>query len=251
MARRKFFLTVSYEMPTLGFHVSDGSPLAEKVKKKAEQLHDGKVSAYVRSVVERDLSGESSAPDAVSPTILEDLCARLRGEKLDALRAALHTPFFSYTYSTRATEAEKNMAKEKAAPINQQPKILAELIEALIDYAEDKGSFGRGKFTLVSESRLPLARLIDEALEAAEYNGWWVGDENPELAETFKREFEMLNAAATAIDKLLPAHARRRKQGLPTHTSAVQVPANPTIQSGASAVTGKHLGGHNRSATSA
>lgn len=231
--------------------VSFPPKLLAEAEREATKHHAGNLSRYIQTLIERDLSGESSAPDAVSPTILEDLCARLRGEKLDALRAALHTPFFSYTYSTRATEAEKNMAKDKAAPINQQPKILAELIEALIDYAEDKGSFGRGKFTLVSESRLPLARLIDEALEAAEYNGWWVGDENPELAETFKREFEMLNAAATAIDKLLPAHARRRKRGLPTHTSAVQVPANPTIQSGASAVTGKHLGGHNRNATSA
>jgi hypothetical protein len=67
-------------MPTLGFHVPDESDLLKKIKQKAKANHSNKVSEYVRFAVERDLSNDTLTPNALSPTILTDLAARLLGE---------------------------------------------------------------------------------------------------------------------------------------------------------------------------
>lgn len=57
-------------MPTLGFHLPDDSPLLDAVKHRADTDHDGKVSAYVRAAVERDLKhygpdGNASVDEAI------------------------------------------------------------------------------------------------------------------------------------------------------------------------------------------
>lgn len=120
-------------MPTLGFHVSDGSPLAEKVKKKAQQLHDGKVSAYVRSVVERDLSGESSAPDALSPTVLADLFKSLRPDLAGAL------DLFTPPVATATARQKRNGAFSQVAA-------LARILEAVSIYLRRKSETGQMAF---------------------------------------------------------------------------------------------------------
>jgi hypothetical protein len=52
------------------------------VKERAVRDHDGKVSAYVRRVVERDLAGDISPTETLSPTVLVDLARQLGGELL-------------------------------------------------------------------------------------------------------------------------------------------------------------------------
>ena len=86
MARCKFFLTTSYEMPALGFHVSDGSTLDARVKARARETHDGKVSAYVRSAVERDLAGDTGS--VISADVITSLATKLLGEREAALQFA-------------------------------------------------------------------------------------------------------------------------------------------------------------------
>jgi len=53
---RKKKLKNPYEMPTLGFHIPEGSELEKKIILKAKKHHDGKTSAYVRKCVENDLA---------------------------------------------------------------------------------------------------------------------------------------------------------------------------------------------------
>jgi len=74
-------------MPTLGFHVPEDSSLAKAVRARVSAEKHPSVSAYVRSVVERDVSGGGPS-DAMSPTVLVDLTRRLLGE-LDAEAMAI------------------------------------------------------------------------------------------------------------------------------------------------------------------
>lgn len=75
MAGRKKKRKVSYEMPTLGFHVPEGSDLEKKINSKAKRIHDGKVSAYVRKCVEKDLEGSY---EVTGNTSLIDLARQFR-----------------------------------------------------------------------------------------------------------------------------------------------------------------------------
>ncbi len=52
------FVNISSQMASVGIYVSDDSELMREIKHKAETLHDGKVSAYLRSLLERALAGE-------------------------------------------------------------------------------------------------------------------------------------------------------------------------------------------------
>jgi predicted DNA binding CopG/RHH family protein len=54
-----------------------------EAEKKAKMAHGGNLSGYIAALVERDLSGETSKPNALSETIILDLATRLLGE-LDA-----------------------------------------------------------------------------------------------------------------------------------------------------------------------
>lgn len=75
-------------MPTLGFHVPDDSPLKRELIERAKKGGHASVSAYVRDVVERELSG-GGPHDPASPEILVELARRLLGdidaEDMDAL----------------------------------------------------------------------------------------------------------------------------------------------------------------------
>lgn len=76
-------------MPTLGFHVPDDSPLIDQVKRRAKIRHAGKVSAYVRDLVQNDLlvstglTQRTTQPDAMAADVLVHLTEELLG-KLDA-----------------------------------------------------------------------------------------------------------------------------------------------------------------------
>src|SRR5579884_855609 len=60
-------------MPTVGFHAPEDSPLVEAVRKRANQKFRGSVSAYVRSLVERDLENRLPA-NVSSSNLLLELC---------------------------------------------------------------------------------------------------------------------------------------------------------------------------------
>lgn len=67
-------------MPTLGFHVSDDSPLLAKIENKAARYHDGKISQYVRSLVEKDLGVAPEKDGGEGP--LERLIREIRPDLL-------------------------------------------------------------------------------------------------------------------------------------------------------------------------
>lgn len=121
-------------MSTHGFHLPEDSPLAAQIKKRAKDQHDGKVSAYVRSLVERDLAGET--PDATSPTIIADLCRRLRGEIAAQLSGALATAHAD------------------------QPAILATFLEALSDLLRRKPGASLDSFALLEGSAVSELQLL-------------------------------------------------------------------------------------------
>lgn len=81
----------SYVATTLGLHVGDNEEDAKfknRIQAEAKARYAGKISAFLRAAVERDLSGDTrGAPDAMSPTILVDLAKRLLGE-IDAAELA-------------------------------------------------------------------------------------------------------------------------------------------------------------------
>lgn len=60
-------------MPSLGCHVPEDSPLYAAAQARAQERHAGKVSAYVRSLIERDLAGSTAVPPAADPRFLEKL----------------------------------------------------------------------------------------------------------------------------------------------------------------------------------
>ena len=47
-------------MPSMGFYLPDDSPLISAIQKRSDAEHDGKVSAYIRALVTRDLHGDPS-----------------------------------------------------------------------------------------------------------------------------------------------------------------------------------------------
>jgi hypothetical protein len=73
-------------MASFGIYVPDESDLLDKIQKRADAEHDGKVSAYARAAIERDLLKRDS-PDALSPSVIVDLANRLIGE-FDAQKVA-------------------------------------------------------------------------------------------------------------------------------------------------------------------
>lgn len=72
-------------MASFGIYVPDGSDLMQKIAQRAKAEHDGKVSAYARTAIERDIAGTLSGK---SPTILVDLAKAILGPVLTEDMAA-------------------------------------------------------------------------------------------------------------------------------------------------------------------
>lgn len=62
-------------MPSFGIYIPEGSDLERKINFKAKKFHDGKVSAYVRKCVEKDLDGSY---EVTANTSLLDLARQFR-----------------------------------------------------------------------------------------------------------------------------------------------------------------------------
>jgi hypothetical protein len=109
-------------MPTLGFHVPDDSPIIEQVKRKADRKHDGKVSAYVRNLVEQDLLNDSGQTEtnALSPTVIDELAKRLCGELV-------------------ARELADGLATQSSYP--NQAYLLRDILFALTEFFAQGGTF--------------------------------------------------------------------------------------------------------------
>lgn len=122
--------------------------LWEKVEEKALKSHEGNRSSYIRKLVERDLAGPDQGPDALSPTIIEDLAARLGGALL-------------------AADLRQSLAGV------EQPRVLLKLLQS-----QTFGTSHQGNQLLVAEvgsspeakdeqSTLPLDAFTREALNKA------------------------------------------------------------------------------------
>lgn len=124
-------------MPSLGFHVPDDSPLLAKIEKKAARHHDGKISQYVRSLVEKDL-GIAPAGEGDEGQ-LEQLVRDIRPDLLPRLKAALAT----------------------IRPGMDQTRFLSNLLATAIDYLADADA-GDAKASLVVVAETEMADLAAE-----------------------------------------------------------------------------------------
>jgi hypothetical protein len=157
-------------------------------------------SKYVRSLIARDRAAISSELDALSRTILVDLCSKLRPEIASRLSRALEKAPFSFTRSPRMSREEIDQLRIQSRPDNQQVRILADLIVALLDYAEDRGSFFSTPLSIVSANRLPIEKLIKEALDKYDDTLCMALEkEGEEYVESIKREMELMEAIWKAI----------------------------------------------------
>lgn len=77
---------IFFHMASFGVYVPDGDELLNRIQAVADAQHGGKVSAYARAAIERDLSGQATT-DAMSPTIVVDLTRQLLGEPAAQLMA--------------------------------------------------------------------------------------------------------------------------------------------------------------------
>jgi hypothetical protein len=161
-------------MPTLGFHVPDSSPLAKKVKARADAAHDGKVSSYVRQLVERDLSGEQATPEATGENILVELAERLR------------------------PDSAKMLGEWIASQGLNQPRLLGKLLDALADALmrdiNNKVSYGDAPLVLVK-----ILREDAHAVQAA-YAFRQLSNDAQKLAFMFDPEINRKLAVAAAIN---------------------------------------------------
>jgi hypothetical protein len=134
--------SVSSEMPSLGFYLPDDSPLTDKIKARAVSRHDGKVSAYIRSLVEKDL-GKAM----VSPMPIAELVDRFA--------------------PSRTGEAMSWIAKanEVSGGTLNQSRVIASLLESLIELAPTRATDYR---YIVSSPMAPPAILMG-AEDAAPY----------------------------------------------------------------------------------
>jgi len=103
-------------------HIPDDSDLLIKIHDRAKQRYSGKVSAYVRDLIEKDLSGEpvDGGTDALSPQILEELSRRLCGELI-------------------ASELATQLAKGSQYP--SQAHLLKDLLYGVAEFLHNGGSF--------------------------------------------------------------------------------------------------------------
>jgi hypothetical protein len=75
-------------MPNASSHIPDNSPAWDHIEKRAQNDFGGKISAYIRSLIERDMSGQMGN-DGMSASILVDLTRQLLGEPAAENMAAL------------------------------------------------------------------------------------------------------------------------------------------------------------------
>lgn len=103
-------------MPTVGAHIPDEWKFADVFSAKVSGRYKGKPGRYLLDLLEKDLSGSDTTPEATGSTIIVDLAKRLRPELADTLAAQLATLECS------------------------QPLLLAKIIEALeetLSHSED------------------------------------------------------------------------------------------------------------------
>lgn len=137
LVERKKKRKVSYEMPTLGFHVPEGSELEEKIISKAKRFHDGKVSAYVRKCVEKDLAGSL---EVTSNTSLLDLARQFRPalvsrlERYDLEDQALILDRFLEAFADALKRSDFNP---------REPFAIANNLDALKVFVSDANFFRR------------------------------------------------------------------------------------------------------------
>lgn len=156
-------------------HVPDDWELKDDFNSR---VGTGKVSAYLRSLVEKDLSGTAQKPDATDENIISDLCERLRPERAPRLTA--------------------NLARLLAA----QPLILGKILEAL---DEDLEALTRSSRVL-GPNPLVLMKVLPEDMHSvqAAYNFRQLPATSEELAQLFNPAHHRNLAIAAAMQAVKP-----------------------------------------------
>jgi hypothetical protein len=142
-------------MPTLGFHVPDDSPLVKKVQERANTDHDGKVSAYVRKLVERDIEG----PRGFSALQID----RWMGDEAALLRAGRYALTILHNPDAVAREkAAKEMAQIISDAIIRKPTIIPDTEELALKVAEEQARYGARSIKPKTEIRSPRNKKAGE-----------------------------------------------------------------------------------------
>jgi hypothetical protein len=66
-------------MATVSAYFPPDSPFLKLIRERAAAEHDGKIAAYARAALERDISGAESAPSPLAPDVIEALTRILCG----------------------------------------------------------------------------------------------------------------------------------------------------------------------------
>lgn len=137
-------------MPSLGCHVPDDSPLYAKAQARARERHDGKVSAYVRHVIERDLAGEAEIPPIHDPRFLQLLVGSL-------------LPAKESRFARQWLAAVAKVPYEQEGDVSSQTEIAEALLEAFLE------AFAAGQVDLVTPPAFAIlgGRSWDSLLDAA------------------------------------------------------------------------------------
>lgn len=117
-------------------HVPNEWPLTDEFNSRVSKTG---VSAYLRELVERDLSGASETPVATSATILSDLCRTLRPDVVD--------------------DMTKHLEKLQVS----QPALLARLLEQLSESLDDMKSYGEEHWAEGTRPRVIVKFLPESA----------------------------------------------------------------------------------------
>lgn len=127
------FSLVFWIMPTVSTHLPDDWSFKDKFLSKINDSYRGKPAPYLREVIERDLSGGSATPDALSPTVLADLFKSLRPDLAGAL------DLFTPPVATDTARQKRNGAFSQVAA-------LARILEAVSIYLRRKSETGQMAF---------------------------------------------------------------------------------------------------------
>ncbi len=112
-------------------HVRDDWPFTKDFNLKVHKSFSDKVSAYLRHLAEKDLSGATETPAATSATIIGDICKTLRPEIEEEINDHCKRLRFS------------------------QPQLLARILEALCDEMRKHTDKDLDQRPLVSVNLLP------------------------------------------------------------------------------------------------
>lgn len=196
-------------MPSFGIYIPEGSELEEKIISKAKRFHDGKVSAYVRKCVEKDLAGSL---EVTSNTSLLDLARQFRPalvarlERYDLEDQALILDRFLEAFADALKRSDFNP---------REPFAIANNLEALKVFVDDANFFRR----LATMANNGDPQATDKMLANA-FPQW------KEMQDLLAAEDKGTYRAGPAAD-VVKELTTRHKSDSPAHRKATPTPPPP------------------------